>query len=136
MKRVSLQDIFNAAWQKFVLEDNPPAVDPSLPMNCQYLTTDGRKCAVGLCIPDGHEFQNMFSGFGDVVCADRERWEGEHLFDAKIHSMNIEYLNDFQSRLHDDLQMSGQWLQDQDGRRSDYLKVAYDYGLKVPGEQV
>lgn len=34
---------------------------------CRYLMSDGRKCAVGLFIPDGHAGQGITSGFDELV---------------------------------------------------------------------
>lgn len=132
MKRVSLQDIFNAAWQKFILEDNPPAVDEF--GTCVYLTDDGRKCAVGLCIPDGHPYQQEVMGFATLMYNDRI--SSQPLFDEQIHSMTSDQLNDFQLRLHDDLKKDGQWSKGQEDRRVEYIKVSYDFGLTIPGEPV
>lgn len=68
-KRITFQDIFDAAWQAFIVEDRPPGVtkDAAGYTACRYLTDDGRKCAVGLVIPDGHPAQKHSGPFENIV---------------------------------------------------------------------
>ena len=49
---------------KTSLEGGFPAVKVDEPISCSYLTAEGRKCAVGLLIPDGHDAQKAR---GDVA---------------------------------------------------------------------
>lgn len=48
-RKITLQAIFDAAWDAFVVKGNKPAVEGCY---CSYRTKDGRKCAVGLMLTD------------------------------------------------------------------------------------
>lgn len=130
----SLQRIFNAAWQHFIVEDNPPAIikqkdeDGEMEKSCAYLTPEGNKCAVGLCIPDGHEAQTRNGyAFSDIVKHYPE------LFPDLVGVENGK-LDLFQGDLHDTLVnfSTGKWRFAKEGRKTRYLAVAKSYGLIVP----
>lgn len=57
---LSLQDVFNVGWQKFVVEKAPPSFESGL---CLYYGPNGAKCLFGFLIP---------------VQGYREWQEGEH----------------------------------------------------------
>lgn len=128
-KTISLQDIFDAAWQKFIVEDAPPAV--SAQGCCSYLTEDGRKCAVGLCIPDGHKAQTIKDiGFSGLVHPFPELWADD------VMGLTFTALDIFQNSLHDaHTNYTGDWTSSKENREQAYRKVAQDYGLTIPGEQ-
>ena len=128
---ITLQDILTAAWQAFIVERRPPACDP-ISRNCVYLTEDGRKCAIGLCIPDGHPAQHSYATFGSLVHA----YPG--LFDDQIKSLTPDERDDIQEALHDthlDYDDGDQW---RDGHIQDmitcYREVARKYNLILPEE--
>jgi hypothetical protein len=131
-KPITLQRIFDLAWQAFVVEKRPPAqqlirgcLSTGDPDNwtCKYLTSDARKCAIGLALPDGHRAQKL------TVRAAILLHEHSELFAPGIRTMDI---NGLQARLHDDLAVNGAWraikLEDE------YRSVAACYGLTIPGE--
>lgn len=120
-KPITLQRIFDLAWQKFVVEKAPPARGPNTNGFCQYLTPDGRKCAVGLALPDGHPAQKSGDSLYTLI------HEYPELFDISENGGGI------QSALHDDLSNRyGEWVvEDLESR---YRGVAGQYGLTVPGE--
>lgn len=128
--QITFQDIFNAAWQAFIVENNPPAVDAE--GMCQYRTEDGRKCAVGLCIPDGHRLVSgaCFGAFADLVAMDAI--STDPLFSADIHETPRQVLDCFQYELHDGLQYKGEWRTGVEARKEAYITAAKHYGLKVP----
>lgn len=119
----TLQKIFNKAWQHFIVENNLPAVRED--DICQYLTIEGRKCAIGLCIPDGHPAQNYGGSFGGLVNKYPDLFPG-------LVDMDEDYVNEFQKRLHDDLQADGEWLFSKEEMKNEYLAVAKDYRLTIP----
>lgn len=43
------------------------AIDADEKSICAYLTHDGKKCAVGLFIPDGHDAQSHEGGYQDLM---------------------------------------------------------------------
>jgi hypothetical protein len=128
-KPISLQDIFNAAWQAFIVEDKPPAI--SLGGGCLYDDGKGNKCAVGLCLPEGHDALRVEVPFSDLV----EIYPA--LFDAQIRDMPQWELDDFQRVLHDGLinrkgSASGCWANDKLVRTPVYRVVAKAYNLTIP----
>ena len=142
--KVTLQDIFNAAWQRFIVEEAPPAADNLCEEYgeddphyvCKYLTKDGRKCAVGLCIPDGHPVQKMSSNFGALL--DRDDKPAAGIFDESVYTLSHSERHNFQRDLHDGMldATTGQWHEafPIQKRREEYIKVAAKYNLNIPGE--
>jgi len=124
--KITLQKIFDLAWDHFIVGDGMPAWSEET-RRCQYLTDDGRKCAVGLALPDGHSSQDAHKGFMDLC------QEYPELFAESVHS-ELNYLDEFQRHLHDQLIEGGEWRYSKEDRRQGYLKVARDFGLTVPGE--
>lgn len=124
MKPITLQDIFNAAWQAFIVEDKPPANTGD---GCEYLTADGRRCAVGLVLPE------------DVARAAHSSFQPLHrrhpaLFADDVRA-NDARLDEFQAALHDalcDPYQAGVWAQDRDQREEAYRGVAEEFGLTIP----
>jgi hypothetical protein len=126
IKKISLQDIFSAAWQHFIVEDNRPASDET---RCEYLMSDGRKCAIGLVLPDGHPSQSNEGLFGDLVSQYPELW-ADDVFDMSIPDPSE--LDNIQACLHDDLQTNGYWSVPKDKRKQLYIEIAEKYNLTVP----
>jgi hypothetical protein len=120
---ITLQMIFDAAWQAFIVEGKPPASENHA---CRYLTSDGRKCAVGLCIPDGHPAQKFDKSLPHLL----DKYPD--LFGGSLNAYNHDTLNRFQLGLHDELCHRGEWTKDVDARREAYLEVARQFGLVVP----
>lgn len=123
--KISLQNIFDLAWQKFIIENAPPAKVAE--NQCCYLTPDGKKCAVGLSLPDGHESQQSSKMFDALV----EKFP--ELFDEHIQRTPRYRLREFQRKIHDNLcWYSMDWIFDLEIRRSRYIKVAEEFDLTVP----
>jgi hypothetical protein len=127
---ITAQMIFNAAWQRFIIEQAPPAVHKPIPSEgysnrylCSYLTEDGKKCAVGLCIPDGHPIQQCNTALFYLIAG-----QYNHLFNLK------ESENTLQFELHDSLVNSntGEWTHSLLYRKQAYIEVAKKFSLKVP----
>lgn len=121
--RISLQMIFTAAWNAFIVGDAKPARNN---FSCSYLTSDGRKCAVGLVLPDGHLAQSRVCPFYELTL------EYQDLWDDQIRSMAEYRLNMFQRRLHDDLSNSQGWILDKPTIEKKYRQVAKEFELTVP----
>lgn len=128
MKKITLQDIFDKAWKKFVVECGGPSTNNGT--TCMYRTTvdnEVRYCAVGLALSD--EQINQIKGNPDfpALCEYYPQW-----FDIDRQSLNSYRLSRFQIRLHDgliDLLGKPEYIED---IRDEYLLVAKDYNLKVP----
>lgn len=129
-KKISLQDIFDAAWQAFIVEDRPPAIGYN--GACKYLTEDGKKCAVGLVLPDGHPAQGSGCLFNGLVKGYPDLWDDDVL--ALCDQNSNRQLAKFQWWLHDNMCNRGGWTQSKPEREAIYRQVAFDYGLTVPGE--
>jgi hypothetical protein len=50
------QEIFNKVWNHFIVEKHPRATSGG---GCFYRTVDGRKCALGIFIPDEYYEFNL-----------------------------------------------------------------------------
>lgn len=122
---ITPQSVFNAAWQKFIVEDEEPAaeLDEHKFYQCTYLTEDGRKCAIGLCLPEGHPAQNA------LCSADVLEENFPELFDDPDGK-----INDLQLELHDHLMnnRTGEWRLSKEERKARYIKVAKEQGLEIP----
>lgn len=133
---MTLQAVFNGAWQAFIVEGKPPAVrrnpDYGVPGNkdpefvCCYRTDDGRACAIGLQIPDGHP---SLSSPANALALRRDY---PALFGDK--DLDPEVWRQAQRALHDDLQRIGQWNLTLEQRKAAYVRFADKYRLTIPGE--
>lgn len=126
---ITPQRVFDAAWQAFIVEDKPPAIGAN--GRCAYLTEGGSKCAIGLCIPDGHPAQ-MASIYADGVSALRRNYPG--LFPDDEETLGR--LVALQYALHDGLTANGRrWRLGKTERERGYRAAADNFGLTIPGEQ-
>lgn len=134
-EKITLQKIFDLAWQAFIIEDRPPAYgriaedDPA--QGCLYDDGKGNKCAVGLALPTNGECNKYIGSFGHLV------EEHPELFDHSVLQVSFNALNSFQKRLHDNFVCrwgpdKGTWLFNKEERMEFYLKVAEDYKLTIP----
>jgi len=130
---MNLQEIFNLAWEHFVIKKNPPAASEN---TCYYAMPDGRKCAIGLAIPDGHAAQRSRG----MLFSDLLR-EFPLLFDIDLDLLpysdscgDINPLDYFQSALHDDLITNEEWSKDIN-MEDEYRKVAKLFRLTVPASK-
>ena len=125
MKKITLQDIFSAAWQAFVVEKKPPAMEfRGERFKCRYITNGGRRCAVGLCIPDGHiGMQN--DGPVSMLIEDHP-----DLFDIQSR---VE-ADKLQALLHDSLcdEVTGEWAFSHKEIEGSYYHAAAEFNLTVP----
>ena len=122
-KPITLQHIFNLAVTEFLVNDAPPAVEDE---SCRYITSDGRKCAVGLALPDRHQAQLCRQGFPAIA------HDYPELFDKDVHCCSVDGLRYFQSMLHDELQHSGKWEMTKEARARKYKQVAKGFNLNLP----
>lgn len=125
--KITLQKIFDLAWNHFIVGDGQPAFDENT--GCSYETSDGRKCAVGLALPTPASGEDGYYGTFECVVA-----AYPHLFDQEINAMKANALNLFQVRLHDGLidSNTGEWRYTKEERQGRYLQVAKDFNLTVP----
>lgn len=50
---ISIQQIFNNAWEHFVVQRQSPSIDTEIAWRrCLYRGPNGTKCAIGVSIPD------------------------------------------------------------------------------------
>lgn len=118
---ITPQMVFDKAWQKFIIENAPPAYEYG---QCRYLTTDGKRCAIGLCVPDGHPAQSYIGSLAAIS----ELWQ--ELFDQG----SIVLLQKMQTELHDRLVSSNicGWGRSLEWRKELYEEFALENNLKVP----
>lgn len=128
-KPITLQTLVDKAYQQFVIQDNPPATYmENSRYFCCYLTEDGRKCAVGLSLPQDHEAQTSRKTFSEIVS------EYPTLFSSSIRKMRATSLDNIQAKLHDELidNFTGKWKCNQKERKQLYLKIYQKFKLKLP----
>ena len=135
-KRITAQMIFDAAWQAFIIEGKPPAQEQVNELQtdwaCRYRTRDGRKCAIGLCIPDGHSYQTSNISLTGLIGED---WHAETpLFDEEFFR-NDELRESIQGYLHDRNAKNGAWLYSPERLEEIYRNFAKDFKLTIPGEE-
>lgn len=137
---INLQKIFDTAWQAFIIERKPPAQEYCGDgiWRCRYKTSDGRKCAIGLVIPDGHPYQAEDTDFARLLFFEKHNvFNRPRIFDDKL----IEMLDNprlsaevchLQSELHDSLINRGVWRYDKEIMKEMYREVAQVWNLTVP----
>lgn len=122
---ITNQEIFDAAWQAFVVEQRPASRKFSKDINkyeCQYRDPDGNRCAVGLCIPDADYSPRM------EMCGPLDLENG---FD-NIEFESVKFAEEAQSDLHDEMM---DFLGEPGYRadiRQNYLAFAERWGLEIP----
>ena len=105
--KITLQQIFDAAWQAFIVEEKPPSMLSTSPdSGCAYRGQGGARCAVGLCLPDRTAQVSENKVFSQIV----RRYP--MLFSVDLQHRTDYELDEFQARLHDRMQEGGQWLVD------------------------
>lgn len=127
---LSLQTIFNNAWQRFIVEGAPPAQESGFSTfwRCRYRTADGRVCAIGASLtPEQAALADAQedSGFAYIV-QKFPQW-----FDESVISLEQWELSELQQELHDQWCYCGEW-RTASGLKGHYLEVAAKYGLTVP----
>lgn len=121
--KITLQKIFDLAWEHFIVGDGEPAFDGN--NGCLYKTGDGRKCAVGLALPTYETYEGSFGALVDKY---------PNLFDQSVIQIPYHDLNEFQCYLHDRLidSCSGEWNCSKEDRKANYLRTADRFGLTIP----
>ncbi len=132
IEKITLQSIFDKAWQAFVIEKKNPAFRDG---RCWYLTPCGRRCAIGLSLPDdvAEKLKSKEMSFGQVV---RENDFCE-LFDQDVVGRFRSSLDDFQAMLHDDLvdAFTDGWNRPVEHLRYHYIEAARRYNLTIPKDK-
>lgn len=131
MKKISLQDMLNAAYDAFVVRGLPPAInDVGV---CVHLDEQGNRDPLGLCIEDDHPALY----FGDHL--DETVGEFPELFDDEILAMHLGAgtgdcgLDLFEARLHDDHIVDREFKKTPGELRDAYIRLAKAYNLEMPG---
>ncbi len=129
--QITLQHIFNLAWQRFIVEQANPCVKYNNfhgEYHCRYSNGEGGHCAVGLALPKIKKEDDQERTFSLLVELYPE-W-----FDMSIVTMEEDRLRDFQSGLHDGLinPKTGTWKLALPYRVEKYKDIAKQYGLEIP----
>lgn len=133
MNKITLQQIFDAAFQAFIIEDRPPCVGSS--GACLYHGPDNTHCAVGLVLPP--EITNPEGTFTSLIDQYSE------FFEKDLFKMTEEELDNFQQALHDDLclrdeigKVQPKWALNTRQRLTVYKIIAKAYNLTVPKHKI
>lgn len=137
-RKITLQAIFDAAWEAFIVNDNPPAVEYDY---CAYCTTDGRRCAIGLAMTDEQlaivkEFieqqvnSNQQPGIDTIIKLYHEWFDLSCAATRGAAASKFRYA---QISLHDGLlDLNTSKFLSKDIRIKSYLNFANIFGLTVP----
>lgn len=135
-RKITLQTIFNKAYRHFVLKKGKPCalnhkskISGNPVFQCRYKWR-GRKCAIGLALPEGHPSQKSQCPLDNLV----DKWPELFSDDiVKLREANNLALARFQSDLHD-THINKDTLDWKEGvdLKQQYLKVAEDFNLTVP----
>lgn len=132
MKRtVTVQEVFDAVWQAFVVEGRPFAVSPDKNEHgvypCLYRGPNGTKCAIGLIIPD-EEYDPEFENERANTVLRKLGYDFEPLL---VGYLRID-ADSVQLELHDEPARMPEFDQDRERLRYYYRGVAAKWGLTVP----
>ena len=126
--KITFQSIFNVAWQKFIVERQPPGSSGN---GCSYRTPEGNRCAVGWALPESvfhhrdYQASLTFNALVDMI---------PDLFAAEIVGATSDRLQSFQHSLHDSMvDERHEWHVSFEEMESRYRMVAKKYHLTVPG---
>jgi hypothetical protein len=127
--KITLQQIFDAAWQRFIVEEAEPCtkkIAGSKVFSCVYRGNGNSRCAVGLVLPD-----ELLDETEDTCMNFRELKESFPSFFDIPEDTN---LSNFQMNLHDSYvnPFRGDWIDSLKERKEAYLRVAEEYNLTIP----
>ena len=124
MSGITLQNIFVAAWQAYIVEGKPSGREGVQFKVCRYLTSAGNRCAIGHALPDGCEALNSDASFESLPM------DFPGLFAPDVELLSANYRRKFQDRMHDMiLDENGSFPADLKER---YIQIAKDFELTVP----
>jgi len=123
MSRITAQAVLDASYQAFIVENRPPAVNDN--GECCYKTASGKRCSIGLCIPDGHPALRSRAAAGMLV------EEYPELFDPDVCASTLTYM---QRQLHDEMRFKARWRYSVEWRKERYKNIARELGLIFPGD--
>lgn len=118
------QEVFNKVYQHFILEQNPHSVGSN--GECRYRTPEGRKCAIGIFIPDDLYYEGL-EGRTAITVLDEI---GESI---GLDPMDTNFLVDLQ-RCHDKSSLAKDGVFDQKREVFGFMLdlFAGKYNLTVP----
>ena len=121
---ITPQSIFNAAWQRFIVEGRLPCIKEK---RCAY-SHDGNNCAVGAAMTEDQIQKITEEGIADYMVDDIMDAHPDWFIGEKEAIINLQY------HLHDKLvhMDSGSWNRDKEAREDQYRRVAKTYGLEIP----
>jgi len=124
---ITNQEIFDKAWQAFVVEQRPASVRcdsyTGVFDTCLYRSPDNSRCAIGLCIPD-NQYDLDMETLGPLELK-------EHF---NIEFEDIKFAEAAQETLHDEIWRHLGEPKDAEFVRERYLEFARDWDLEVPEE--
>lgn len=128
-EKITLQRVFDLAWHRFIVLVGQPAVEFSDSMGryaCRYVCADGRKCAIGLALPEGHDMQRTNQTADALVRVHPELWD--------LSQKEINAFGRIQAELHDNMvdKDTGEWAVPLFERRAVYEKIALEFDLRIP----
>lgn len=140
MKPLTLQELFDNAWQHFVVEGHLTSIVGEV---CRYRTSDGRKCIVGVSIPEDL-YSPYLEGVGAQVFNNDDAMEYVTAAQAAaavrvqplFEGLHFNALSEFQT-VHDNLARSRNWTEEdipelQEAFKRDLIQFATKWDLQIP----
>lgn len=134
-EKITLQKIFDAAWQAFIVEHRPPSVVYNSAQNRYvpvYVSGENSRCAIGLVLTDdcAIKFRNYNFHFLVERCPE--------LFAEDVRTLSPSGFMEIQGGLHDHLYSPriGKWVVPWDDRKLKYIELAIKFKLLVPMEKI
>lgn len=118
-KPVTLQELFNTGWKKFVIDNEPKSVNSY--GSCRYRGQNNTACIIGIYLPDDLAYKYD----KELILGDEIAENHPEIFDENTRP-NI--WRRAQRELHDDLGLGP--------RKEQYEYFAKKHNLTIPGEQI
>lgn len=129
IKPLTLQEVFNNAWNAFVVEKSPPSVR-NKETNCLYRGPNGLKCAIGVSIPDEIYIERMDTREDSTISSLIENFTSIRQLFEKIDTNPLQELQ----TIHDGYGTFPRESHEQFTRKitKDFRRYAKKYKLIVP----
>lgn len=124
---IDKQEIFDKAWDHFITNKSPRAIEAG---SCCYRTPEGKKCAIGIFIPDDLYYEEVAKYEGQVFKVLPTHIK-ERIFPDYDPAEDTLFLIDLQHFCHD----RGE-NEHMEFRIHNFKIIAKNHGLKVPSDEV
>lgn len=118
------QELFNAAWQHFIVEQNPLSLSGGNTSRCMHRGKDGAKCVIGLVISDD-EYHRDLEDHSVYDLIDMGYLVPQGGIDAAFYEEAQQWLHDNFASMQERTDLRGHM-------RDSYVAFTHEYGLEIP----